>query len=350
MGHTHTTIGGTDTRLTLPWWTWPLAALAGLLIALGSLSYAPSGRLNVLWLWLLWAGLPLAGAVGALMAGVAGRDRPWVFRLHRWRLQWYPNRAQRWQMLYYLNLLWLLAGLGLLVGFWLLLLFTDLAFGWSSTLIDGTPSRLFQWLSAPWSALWPAASPDRALLEATRYVRIEPSAGDTARAGDWWPFLMASLLVYNLLPRAVLAGMSRLLWRYSKHPSRQPAVRAPASAEPVADGTQLKRDHFANWADDLWLNWELDEASGPVLGRDAGWRQDQLRLEAMLVDVPPRLLWRVPANRSPVAELGDLIRQAREAGVGEQGLQVIADERTRPERHLASWQHFAREQQLTWVA
>ncbi|WP_347329491.1 DUF2868 domain-containing protein [Marinimicrobium locisalis] len=350
MGSTHT-IGGPEGRLSLPWWSWPLAAFAGVLVAAGSLSYAPSGRLNVLWLWLLWAGLPLLGALASLAVSAIGRGRPWLFHWRGWRFHWYPSRAQRWQMLYYLQLLWLVVGAGLLVGFSTLLLFSDLAFGWSSTLLgsERPPVSLFNWLSAPWQGLWPGAVPDAALLEATRYVRIAPAHGGVARAGDWWPFLMASLLFYNLLPRALLAGFSLWRWRRRERLRGQTRVRAPAGSPASAPSPTLRQGTANDWQGALLLNWELEDATAPTLGT-APWEEDEQTMARLLKSHPERLLWRVPANRSPVAELSDLIQRAREAGVSEQGLWVMADHRTCPERHLASWRHFAQTQALTWVS
>lgn len=350
MGSTHT-IGGPEGRLSLPWWSWPIAAIAGVLVAAGSLSYAPAGRLNVLWLWLLWAGLPLLGAGASLAVSAMGRSRPWLFHWRGWRLHWYPSRAQRWQMLYYLQLLWLVAGAGLLLGFSALLMFSDLAFGWSSTLLDSgrSPVAVFDWLSAPWRGLWPAAVPDAALLEATRYVRIAPVSGSVERAGDWWPFLMASLIFYNLIPRALLAGFS--LWRWWRWEQRrgQTHVRAPEVASSSVPSSTLRRGAAGDWQDAFVVNWELKDTTSPTLGVSP-WEEDEQAMARLLNSPPERLLWRVPANRSPVAELADLIQRAREAGVVEQGLWVMADNRTRPERHLASWRHFAQEHTLTWVS
>lgn len=350
MGSTHT-IGGPEGRLSLPWWSWPLAALAGVLVAAGSLSYAPAGRLNVLWLWLLWAGLPLLGALVSLALSAAGRSRPWLFHWRGWRLHWYPSLAQRWQMLYYLQLLWLVAGVGLLLGFSTLLLFSDLAFGWSSTLLDNEmpPVALFEWLSAPWSGLWPAAVPDTALLEATRYVRIAPTSGGVERAGDWWPFLMASLIFYNLAPRLLLAAFSLMRWQRWERRRGQTRVIAPEVSSPHTPNPTLQRGTADAWQGATVINWELKDAAAPTLGVSA-WEEDEQTMTRLLRPVPDRLLWRAPANRSPVAELADLIQRAREAGVAEQGLWVMADSRTQPERHLASWRHFAQTHELTWVS
>lgn len=333
-----------------PQWIGPAAFVLGVAVAVGSLSYAPGGRLNVLWLWLLWAGLPLVGALVSLGLMLWGRSRPWLFRWRQQTWQWYPTKLLRWQLLYYLQLAWLLLGLGLFLGFWVLLLFSDLAFGWSSTLLDGDRALpLLQILAFPWQSWWPAASPDAALMESTRYLRIAPHESAAPRAGDWWPFLMASLLVYNLLPRVLLTGISWWQWRWHARQQRMVQVIAPAyQAHSGERLPALQREAITNWASAAVLNWEVELEEAPTLG-GRRWHQDQEALKALLAGAPSRLLWCVPANRSPVGEMADLIEQARRAGVPEQGVRAVTDSQTDEQRHVLSWQQFARQHQLTWV-
>jgi hypothetical protein len=79
-----------------------------------------------------------------------------------------------------------------------------LAFAWSTTLEIG-PERMthvFRAIATPWSFLT-VAVPDRELVEVSRY--FPGRAYDADRLGDWWPFLLAALGTYGLLPRLVLA-------------------------------------------------------------------------------------------------------------------------------------------------
>ena len=56
------------------------------------------------------------------------------------------------------------------------------------------------------------ASPDLALVEMSRYYRLEDQrAIDVARLGAWWPFVLMCVLVWGLLPRLVFAGVAQ--WR-----------------------------------------------------------------------------------------------------------------------------------------
>lgn len=100
-----------------------------------------------------------------------------------------------------------------------LVVFSDLAFGWSSTL-NLPPSALqsiTDFLSTPWQHLWPEAVPSSALIENSRYFRaLSGSYGgqtsvDVMALGQWWPFMLASIICYGLLPRCILLIFSRVM-------------------------------------------------------------------------------------------------------------------------------------------
>lgn len=122
----------------------------------------------------------------------------------------------RWQVVVFSQ--WLAVGFfaGALTVALLLVTFTDLAFGWSSTL-EVDPARVRRWvgvLSAPWAGVVPAAAPDAALVEGSRYFRLDDARID-ARAvqhlGAWWPFVFMTILVYGALPRLLLLAFAA--WR-----------------------------------------------------------------------------------------------------------------------------------------
>src|SRR5262249_30946149 len=67
---------------------------------------------------------------------------------------------------------------GALLGCLRLIVFSDIAFSWSTTLLQldaGRFHRLVHALAAPFGWIWPDASPSAALVEATRYSRLEGS-------------------------------------------------------------------------------------------------------------------------------------------------------------------------------
>lgn len=95
---------------------------------------------------------------------------------------------------------------------------SDLAFGWSTTL-SLQPERLqalTDILSAPFAWLVGHA-PSEALIEATRYVRLESgytaSEARSTSSGPWWTFLFWSALSWGLLPRVALLAVNEWLRR-----------------------------------------------------------------------------------------------------------------------------------------
>jgi hypothetical protein len=115
----------------------------------------------------------------------------------------------RWQLVVFSQ--WLAIGFfaGAITIALLLVTFTDLAFGWSTTL-DMDSRTVYGWVSAlaaPWAAWLPGAVPDMARVEASRFVRLEDGGMPSQRAvqlGDWWPFVLMTVLFYGALPRLLL--------------------------------------------------------------------------------------------------------------------------------------------------
>lgn len=192
-----------------------LFRLLGLLVVL-------PGALLVMTLVLLpWRPATATGAFAALNAGRwtgAALDRLAGIELFA------PARGAplglagfaRWQMLVFTQ--WGAVGffMGALGYSMLLVAFTDLAFGWSTTLDVAAADvhRWFAWLSAPWAGWFPRAAPDQALTEAARYFRGEGAGMGlerAARLGDWWPFVLLTMLVYGLLPRLLMLAVGH--WR-----------------------------------------------------------------------------------------------------------------------------------------
>lgn len=189
------------------------------------------------------ADAPFLGAFRALFGAVyprlAARGLGGGERAEEWRLLWHRLRARR--SLYHRAEPWVLLGLGqafgvafnagALLGFARLVVFSDVAFSWSTTLLELDPARFHDvadLLSAPFGWALPDAVPSLALVEATRYSRLEGAyllsgAGRAARpelVGGWWPFLAAALAFYGLLPRLLLLALAR--WRVSRFLARLP--------------------------------------------------------------------------------------------------------------------------------
>ena len=137
--------------------------------------------------------------------------------------------VERWILFRTMQLAALAFNVGALVTFIAAVALTDLAFAWSTTLRVGADGllRFCEALALPWRTWFPDAVPTLDLIHATQYFRLDAAyvnapAGarvqDAATAGGWWPFLLACLLVYGLVPRLVLVtwgsfGLSRALKR-----------------------------------------------------------------------------------------------------------------------------------------
>ena len=106
-----------------------------------------------------------------------------------------------------------LAGIGFNLGVLLTLLakisFTDVAFGWQSTLplTDTFLAELVRWIALPWAWLLPTewAYPGIEQIIGSKIILIEGNWRLTsAGLASWWPFLLCGVLIYGLLPRLLL--------------------------------------------------------------------------------------------------------------------------------------------------
>lgn len=169
---------------------------------------ASPGRLGA-WLWRRFARGPHPAAELAAQRWEAQQQRHGG--VHRWAfLRW-----SQWFALWF-QLTVFTATLGLVV-------FTDLAFGWSTTLTSGDPrmdaQRLHQvtsTLAIPWRSMAPGAEPSLALVEQSRFFRAasEPlSSLQAARLGGWWAFVAMTIAFYGVLPRVLTLLIARMRLR-----------------------------------------------------------------------------------------------------------------------------------------
>lgn len=119
------------------------------------------------------------------------------------------TRFARWQVLSWSQCAAVAFNVAALVVALALIAFTDLAFGWSTTLRleNDDVLRLTQLLAAPWRDFWPAAVPSAELIEHSRFFRLVSSPRSAIAASEltgWWPFLLAAIMTYGLFPRCCL--------------------------------------------------------------------------------------------------------------------------------------------------
>lgn len=102
--------------------------------------------------------------------------------------------------------------LGVLGWMWILLAFTDRAFGWQSSLTDSAEAvhAITTALATPWTLLLGSGVAMPTLEQiANSHIMLNsnlPVSSDALRA--WWPFMMMCVLIYGLVPRT-------LVWLYT---------------------------------------------------------------------------------------------------------------------------------------
>ncbi|NKC12523.1 MAG: DUF2868 domain-containing protein [Gammaproteobacteria bacterium] len=178
-------------------WTGAAASKLSALSGLASLLARPAaGKLGLhLRRWLHAEG---RAGLDALL-GLDGHDRSGVARVRYWLLVFWSH--------IFASAFFLAA----LVTALALIFFSDLAFGWSTTLNLSASSvhEAAAVAARPWLWLLPEAVPTLELVQATRYFRLTTdavTAQEAALYGQWWPFLLCMFCCYGLVPR-VLSGV-----------------------------------------------------------------------------------------------------------------------------------------------
>ena len=330
--------------------------VTGLILSFAVLNGDNAGRVNLLYLLLIFLFIPLVGAIISVVSlfnskGVniaravislpiwTGPQRDFLHKIRQQHLdkQWLFLQSQAAAIAY--------SGASLLT-FLILLLATDINFVWRSTLLNAEQLYPFlQFVSLPWF-FWESAQPSLELLSATQDSRLTVQYGDTASFGQWWTFILATQIFYSFLLRGILLLIARSwIKRSSKNDiEEQLSIKrqnTPATAEPnysLAPITNSLPIDFvlANWAGfaakqrlqlDLTPSYEL--ASGPQIASDENSEQKAH-------NVPQLIL--VKAWEPPMGELEDYMQQG-------QGLifpiNTRAEELIAPEpKHLIEWQRF----------
>jgi hypothetical protein len=162
---------------------------------------------------------------------------------------WDPNNAlvmapaARWLLSFWSQLFAVWFNVGMLAAVFYLISFSDLAFSWSTTLnLDNAAfHRALLTLSWPWHSAFPDAVPSPELIAISRYYRLEEGslggagAGAApalaAQLGGWWPFLLAAIGCYGLLPRLLTLLLS---WQRFRHHLGKALPRIPGAPELLA--------------------------------------------------------------------------------------------------------------------
>jgi hypothetical protein len=182
------------------------------------------------------------GRLAGHLAGMISRGKN-----HGLAMLWHPDNgavlspAARWLFSFWSQLFAFSFNIGILTSAFFLVSFSDLAFVWSTTLSisDDAFHQLLTMLSTPWAALLPDAVPGAELVAQSRYYRLDDgSLPDSAAVpqlaialGQWWPFLIAAVTCYGLLPRLLTLGIS---WFRFRHHLREAVCNLPGAPELLA--------------------------------------------------------------------------------------------------------------------
>jgi hypothetical protein len=200
-----------------------LGLCLGFLAAYGVLNGDDDGRVNLLFLLLLFAFLPVVGLLLSIFLMMKGGGKGlagWILDIPLWprhlilalsRLGLTHGR-ELW-LFYQTQILAVSFSVGCLLLYLLLLLGSDITFVWRSTLLE--PDDLLPALTAigiPWR-FWPEAQASLALIEQTRDFRLDSQGMSPPVVGLWWKYILATQLAYNLLPRSLMLLVARQKYR-----------------------------------------------------------------------------------------------------------------------------------------
>ena len=344
----------------------PIAACGfafGLLLSIGVLNGDDQGRVNLLYLLVVFMVVPVAGAglsVFSLLTSKRLNAAQLLFslpiwpssvsnnlhKLHQGKLdkQWLFLQSQTAALAY---------SLATLLGFLSLLLVTDINFVWRSTLVDAEQLQgVLTVIAKPWF-FWDAAQPSLELLRATQDSRLANDYSNVTQYGKWWPFILALLFVYAFLLRGMLYAVgigavfraSRVNSAKSNNFINATESKPALGKHKLAEITHQIPDDFAiaNWAkftgDNLAsLPFSLGSCIevGPELDEDELLALSEKHRNQLLV---------VKSWEPPMGELEDYMKQG-------QGLIMPVDMEgknlTAPSKnHLQEWQRFT-EKSTNW--
>lgn len=248
------------------------------------------GLLSLLWLAAVLPGLrlralPLLGglvvllqdlarcipaAAGWLLSRLPGGSRAELLaEVGRLRaLDWLYGRLRFWLLLRASQVFAVAFNVGAVAAFVLIPYVDDPAFGWRSRLLDADQlHQVVEVVSLPWSPLLPEIGVDLDEIRATRYSSVQQHLERIGRRplresedpwAAWWPFLLASLVCYGLVPRAIFLVVAALRTRSERNGA------SLDHAEFVRLRDRLKRPHVETRASDS------DPPAPRLMGAESG--------------------------------------------------------------------------------
>lgn len=333
-----------------------LGMLVGFLVGFGTLSGDQQGRVNLLFLLLILAFLPVMTLVLSLVfllrrngRGLAG----WLLELPLWPrhlsaalLELDVRQCRKDWLVHQGQVLGLSFSFGTLFVFLLLLLGTDISFVWRSTILEAADLLpTLQLISFPWR-WWPEAQPSLLLLEQTRDFRLSNSALAMPDASQWWRFILAVQVCYSLLPRSLLwlSARQRVRSQYSASDLQQASIVAAAPAVQAApELAEVVQVVSQPWTLLVWGANQKDciKAIQSVYGQ----AEQVIELEATSksLAIEHSVVVLVKSWEPPLAELADVLQLLPQQGQRlilpvDWSKQALGE--VRPV-HFAEWRRFA---------
>ncbi len=363
----------------------------GALVMAGALSYSGGRPVNLWLLILIFCVLPfvmtLISAVTAIRLNTAKVGTP---PLHTQIYSWLLNKtsghtltliqsasAPAWAM-WQAQLLAIAFHVAAMMTLWGVLFFNDVAFGWSSTIIEDVSivARIFEIFCLPWSGITPP--PDYEAVQASQFFYHSSSPLDTvvASGNAWWPHVLFGMFFYGLAPRILLCAW--LKWRtrlqlaqeinnsadvqvflnacnkiVSQHVKKLPSVPHDESqsftigaAFTGAKVSDLSLDALVQQCPENTLAWQYEPEATcrKVLGLDT-WAQDSQWLKSASFNPSFKILIVVSIVQTPTAELGDVLALLPEE---KQLLLILPSSQHVGTGQVKSWQYFANEHGISY--
>lgn len=193
--------------------------MVGFLVGYGILDGDAQGRVNLLFLLMLFAFLPVLGLILSIAFLIIGGRKGlvgWILELPILPQHLAAevvnlglSGSRKSWLFYQTQIVTLSFALGGVLVYLLLLIGSDISFIWRSTLLQASDLYpMLNFLAAPWF-FWSEAQPSLELLQQTQDFRLSAQTADVPVLGQWWKYIFAAQFTYNLLPRTIMLVISR---------------------------------------------------------------------------------------------------------------------------------------------
>jgi len=199
-----------------------LVMILGFLSAMAVMTGDDLGRVNLLYLLLLFVLFPvfsltlmvvfkitkknisfMSYVISVVCISDFYRDKLNSIKSKQGSVQWLFLQSQKMALVF---------SCSCLLGFVIMLLFTDITFVWRSTLLSA--EQLFpilKWLASPWF-FFDSAQPALTMLQSSQDFRIAVSR-DNDVVKNWWLYVLMSQLIYAIVPRFVLYAWAKVQFK-----------------------------------------------------------------------------------------------------------------------------------------